>query len=128
MPELFLPELLVDGGGGGTELGTHVGDDVPVHGCEARQSGTVVFDDAVHAAVDVARLGAWASRGYDCRFRTIDDSITPENRVLIGLAPRGRATATDAAAAIEAAADAKMAAIRGGAQDQVRRRAAECAS
>ena len=57
----------------------------------------------VHAAVDVARLGAWASRGYDCRFRTIDDSITPENRVLIGLAPRGRATATDAAAAIEAA-------------------------
>ena len=45
----------------------------------------------VHAAVDVARLGAWASRGYDCRFRTIDDSITPENRVLIGLAPRGRA-------------------------------------
>ena len=82
----------------------------------------------VHAAVDVARLGAWASRGYDCRFRTIDDSITPENRVLIGLAPRGRATATDAAAAIEAAADAKMSTIRGGAQDQVRRRAAECAS
>jgi hypothetical protein len=37
-------------------------------------------------AVDIARLGGIAARGYDCRWRTIDAAITPQNRVLIGLA------------------------------------------
>ena len=36
--------------------------------------------------IDVARLGAIVARGFDCRWRTIDKSITPENRILVGLA------------------------------------------
>ena len=39
-----------------------------------------------HAAIDVARLGGIVARGYDCRWRTIDAAITPENRLLVGLA------------------------------------------
>ena len=40
--------------------------------------------------IDVARLGAVIARGFDCRWRTIDASITPENRILLGLArPKG---------------------------------------
>ena len=39
-----------------------------------------------HAAIDVARLGSIVSRGYDCRWRTIDPKITPQNRMMIGLA------------------------------------------
>ena len=37
-------------------------------------------------AIDVARMGGILARGYDCRFRTIDASITPVNRLLVGLA------------------------------------------
>ena len=47
----------------------------------------------VHEAVDVARLGGIVARGFDCRWRTIDAAITPENRILIGLA-RGGASRT----------------------------------
>jgi hypothetical protein len=36
--------------------------------------------------IDVARLGAIVARGFDCRWRTIDKTITPENRILVGLA------------------------------------------
>lgn len=36
--------------------------------------------------IDVARLGAIVARGFDCRWRTIDAAITPENRILVGLA------------------------------------------
>ena len=39
-----------------------------------------------HEAIDVARLGSILARGYDCRWRTIDATITPENRILVGLA------------------------------------------
>ena len=34
----------------------------------------------------MARMGGILARGYDCRWRTIDSSITPENRLLVGLA------------------------------------------
>ena len=43
---------------------------------------------AEHAAIDVARLGGIVARGYDCRWRTIDVKITPQNRLLVGLARR----------------------------------------
>lgn len=43
-----------------------------------------------HAAIDVARMGAIVAHGYDCRWRTIDESITPENRILVGLANHKR--------------------------------------
>ena len=36
--------------------------------------------------IDVARMGAITARGFDCRWRTIDAAITPENRILVGLA------------------------------------------
>ena len=39
-----------------------------------------------HAVIDVARLGAITAQGFDCRWRTIDATITPENRMLVGLA------------------------------------------
>eukprot|EP00325_Prymnesiales_sp_UTEX-LB-985_P024480 CAMPEP_0174738290 /NCGR_PEP_ID=MMETSP1094-20130205/69699_1 /TAXON_ID=156173 /ORGANISM="Chrysochromulina brevifilum, Strain UTEX LB 985" /LENGTH=88 /DNA_ID=CAMNT_0015941667 /DNA_START=6 /DNA_END=272 /DNA_ORIENTATION=- len=39
-----------------------------------------------HEVIDVARLGGIVARGYDCRWRTIDAKISPENRLLIGLA------------------------------------------
>ena len=39
-----------------------------------------------HAAIDVARLGGVIARGYDCRWRTIEASITPQNRLIVGLA------------------------------------------
>ena len=39
-----------------------------------------------HEVIDIARLGGIVARGYDCRWRTIDASITPENRMLVGLA------------------------------------------
>jgi hypothetical protein len=32
------------------------------------------------------QLGAIVAKGYDCRWRMIDKAITPENRLLIGLA------------------------------------------
>ena len=41
-------------------------------------------------AIDAARLGAIVARGFDARWRTIDAAITPENRILVGLArPKG---------------------------------------
>ena len=61
----------------------------------------------VHAAVDVARLGAWASRGYDAASAWRLTTASPENRAPHGRRAAQRATATDAAAAIEAAADAR---------------------
>ena len=54
--------------------------------------GGVGARDPVHAAVDVARLGAWASRGYDCRFRTIDDPSHPRIEFI---GPSRRASARD---------------------------------
>ena len=37
-------------------------------------------------AIDIARMGGILARGYDCRWRTIDAAITPQNRLLIGMA------------------------------------------
>ena len=51
----------------------------------------------VHEAVDVARLGGIVARGFDCRWRTIDAAITPENRILIGLSRGGGGLAVRAA-------------------------------
>uniref|UniRef100_A0A7S4BH53 Uncharacterized protein n=2 Tax=Chrysotila carterae TaxID=13221 RepID=A0A7S4BH53_CHRCT len=39
-----------------------------------------------HTAIDVARVGAITSGGFDCRWRSIPANITPENRILVGLA------------------------------------------
>eukprot|EP00967_Tisochrysis_lutea_P034340 scaffold40981_cov28-Tisochrysis_lutea.AAC.3 len=39
----------------------------------------------VRAAIDIARIGMIVARGYDVRYRTISASITPENRILVGL-------------------------------------------
>ena len=39
-----------------------------------------------HQAIDVARMGAICAHGYDCRWRTIDAKVSPQNRLLIGLA------------------------------------------
>ncbi len=60
-----------------------------------------------HEAIDVARLGGIVGRGYDCRWRTIDKSITPENRMLIGLARLGPGVALQRAM-YEQATEAKM--------------------
>ena len=60
-----------------------------------------------HAAIDVARMGGIIARGYDCRWRTIDASITPENRMLIGLA-RHKAGALANRKASEKEADERM--------------------
>jgi hypothetical protein len=40
----------------------------------------------VRAAIDVARFGAIITSGYDARYRTIPACISPENRILVGLA------------------------------------------
>lgn len=37
------------------------------------------------AACDLVTMGMLRERGYDCRWRTIDPAITPENRIIIGI-------------------------------------------
>ena len=60
-----------------------------------------------HAAIDAARVGSITARGYDCRWRTIDASISPENRILVGLAKHKAGTLAARAKSVEVA-DSKM--------------------
>ena len=62
-------------------------------------------------AIDVARLGGVAARGYDCRWRTIDAAITPKNRILIGLGRRKAAALLARQQGESAARSAKLAQI-----------------
>eukprot|EP00005_Dracoamoeba_jomungandri_P003977 CAMPEP_0174258790 /NCGR_PEP_ID=MMETSP0439-20130205/7733_1 /TAXON_ID=0 /ORGANISM="Stereomyxa ramosa, Strain Chinc5" /LENGTH=211 /DNA_ID=CAMNT_0015342429 /DNA_START=223 /DNA_END=859 /DNA_ORIENTATION=- len=40
------------------------------------------------AVKDVATLGKILQAGYECRWRTIDEKITPQNRILVALKPK----------------------------------------
>lgn len=62
------------------------------------------------AAIDVARMGGILARGYDCRWRTVDASITPQNRILIGLG-QVKPAALQARQKVEDASNAKIAKI-----------------
>jgi hypothetical protein len=88
-----------------------------------------------YKVIDVARLGMIVARGYDCRWRadaprarapamarracergrtrvrrrTIDAAISPENRIMVGLARRAKGAARNALK--ERDSDAKMSKI-----------------
>ena len=60
-----------------------------------------------HAVIDAARMGSVTARGYDARLRTIDSSISPENRIIIGLAKHKAGALAERAKSVEAA-DSRM--------------------
>lgn len=62
---------------------------------------------SLHAVVDVTRFGMILGHGFDCRWRTIDSTITPENRILVGLASKSKGS-VERVERSKANADAKM--------------------